>query len=112
MLAQGNKVSPAEALSDGKVFIAILIVSLKACLKKIYLLNWRFSLIIWILRWFEKLSMIPWTLSALTLTFDDQINKLSEQVTVTYYSKLAPYRPMSPLVTLFIILVFPYFTKK
>ena len=56
--------------------------------------------------------MIPWTLSALTLTFEDQINKLSEQVTVTYYSKLAPYRPMSPLVTLFIILVFPYFTKK
>ena len=56
--------------------------------------------------------MIPWTLSALTLTFEDQINKLSEQVTVTDYSKLAPYRPMSPLVTLFIILVFPYFTKQ
>ena len=27
--------------------------------------------------------MIPWTLSSLTLTFGDQLNKLSESVTVS-----------------------------
>ena len=32
---------------------------------------------------FEKLSMIPYTLSSLKLTFEDQLNKLSESVTLS-----------------------------
>ena len=40
-------------------------------------------MILRILGWFEKLSVIPLTLSSQTLTFEDQLNKLGESVTVS-----------------------------
>ena len=40
-------------------------------------------MILRILGWFEKLSVILRTLSLQTLTFEDQLNKLSESVTVS-----------------------------
>ena len=57
--------------------------SLRNMLKRNLLLSYFFSLIIRMLGSFEKLSMIPYTLSSLTLTFEDQLNKLSESVTVS-----------------------------
>ena len=75
-------ISPAETLSEGKFFTTFLTVASETCWKENLLLSWTFSLILRILGWFEKLSMIPWTLSSQTLTFEDQLNKLSESVTV------------------------------
>ena len=75
--------SPADALSEGKFFITFLTVASETCWKENLLLSWKFTFIIRILGLFEKLSMIPWTLSSLTLTFEGQLNKLSESVTVS-----------------------------
>ena len=67
-------IPPADALSEGKFFKTILTVASETCWKENLWLSWNFSLILRILGWFEKLSMIPWTFSSLALTFEDQLN--------------------------------------
>ena len=52
-------ISPADALSEGKFFTTFLTVASETCWKENFLLSWIFSLIIKMLGWFEKLSMIP-----------------------------------------------------
>ena len=68
-------IPPADALSESKSFKTFLTVASETCWKENLLWTWNFSLILRILGWFEKLSMIPWTLLSLTLTFEDQLNK-------------------------------------
>ena len=67
-------ISPADALTEGKFFKFYLAVALETCLKDNILLSWNFSLIISIQGWYEELSMILWTLSSLTFSFEDQVN--------------------------------------
>ena len=76
-------ISSADTLSECKLFTTFLTVASGTCWKENLLLSLNLSLILRIVVWFEKLSMIPWTLSSQTLTFEDQLNKLSESVTVS-----------------------------
>ena len=75
-------ISSADTLSEGKLFTTFLTVASGTCWTENLLLSLNLFLILRIVVWFEKLSMIPWTLSSQTLTFEDQLNKLSESVTV------------------------------